>query len=118
MSAVGLDVISREIEDLIKADERRKDLPRDVVERWFRGCSFDEAKEKLVHLGFQVGEYDTIPSWQIRQGIKRVADGEKKLSELFESGSTDPVGAHLLRVTLFDFGDHYEARTLIYTDAP
>jgi hypothetical protein len=118
MSAVGVEIISNEIEELIKADDRRKELPQDIVERWFRGCSFDEVKEKLARAGFNVGEYGKIPPWQIKQGITRVADGEKKLGEVLDPGSRVPIGAHLLRITVFDYGSRLDLRTLIYTDTP
>src|SRR5947209_2547066 len=71
MNTVSVYVISSQIEELIRADERRKELPREVVERWFRGCSFDEAKEKLAAAGFNVGEYDKITSWESKRGVKR-----------------------------------------------
>jgi hypothetical protein len=118
MNAIGPEIISNEIEALLKGDETRKELPRDIVARWFRDCSFDEAKEKLATAGFNVGEYSKLSNSDIKQGITRVADGEKKLRDVFEPGSAEPVGAHLLRVTLLDYGGRLDVQTLIYTDGP
>lgn len=118
LSAVGPETISKEIEELVKSDETRTTLPANIVDRWFRGCSFDHTMKKLATAGFQVGEYDKIPSWQTKQGIKRVANAEKKLGAVVIPGTTVPIGAHLLRATLFDYGGRLDIKTLIYVDTP
>lgn len=110
--------ISDELTELAQENDwTATEIPRERLDRWFGNCSFDDAMRKLENAGFKVGEYDKPSSFQIKQGVRRAAVGDKSLKG-FNHPTMGLIGSFRALISLRDTNGQLTTEGRFYVDAP